>query len=377
MADDTEINPIESAGENLNITPEADVDAGNETLSSPEEMEGVESGIENEPSDAEVNDVAEKAIINIDQDVDETLNGPGINDHLRKLIGDPSYSMVGEDELRNIVNIEENIKGEEGAAKAYIRKTAGLDAEEGEFNHDSETEKGSDIQEDTIEEYTENEEEAGEDIVDGDWEFIGENTEEAEEVIEDVGEDSEMVQGEVVEEIMEDVGEEVLQSEEIVDGEWEFLDEDISPETEEFLIDNGLEDIAQGLSPEELEKFEEIKQLIADNFRQLSVSQNLNALGVTSILAGVEDESRVKEVIKVLLRVGVRMGTRIIAFVADEIVKSADKDDKGTKFLFGSIRDGVKGIESMSDTLITGKDKPERTTKAISDLLRGKAKRDK
>ena len=355
MADDIEINPTESVGENLDITPE--IDASNEMLDSPEEVGGVES----DPTDTEVLEIANEREDQIDREVDLALNDPNEpgNSYLLKLTENPTEA--GENEFIEIERINDKIREAGDEARKDINEIV------------------SDLENPSVEENGNNEETIEEDggIVDGDWEFIDENTEEAEEVIEDVGEDSEMVQGEVVEEIIEDVGEEVLQSEEIVDGEWEFLDEDISPETEEFLIDNGLEDIAQGLSPEELEKFEEIKQLIADNFRQLSVSQNLNALGVTSILAGTEDESRVKEAIKVLLRVGVRMGTRIIAFIADEIVKSADKDDKGTKFLFGSIRDGVKGIESMSDTLITGKDKPERTTKAISDLLRGKAKRDK
>lgn len=357
MADDVEINPAESVEENLE-TPEIDTD--NEVLDSPEEIENDFEG--GGPSDAEVSDVAEKTITNVEQDTDETLNGPGINDHLRDLMGDPSYSMVGEDKLRNIVNIEEDIKEEEKAAKAYIRKTARLDAEEGEFNHDSETEKGSDIQEDVIEDYTE--EGLDKEIVDGDWE-----------VIEDVGEDSEVVQGEVVEEIMEDVGEEILQSEEIVDGDWEFLDEDISPETEEFLIDNGLEDIAEDLSPEELEEVEKVKQFIADSFKQTGLGQNLKALGIDNVLSGGEKEDNLRETFKVLLRIGVRMGTRTMSFIADEIVKSADKDDKEIKLIFGSIRDSLRGIESMSDTLITGENKPERATKAVSDILRGKHKK--
>ena len=153
------------------------------------------------------------------------------------------------------------------------------------------------------------------------------------------------------------------------------LDEDISPETEEFLIDNGLEDIAQGLSPEELENLKRLNNLLRTTLDSY-VGQNLATLGLVNVLAGNgEKENILKEALKVLLRMAVRMGTRTVAFIADEIVKSADKDDKATKFIFGSIRDGAKGIEGASDTLITGKEKPERATKAVSDLLRGKNRR--
>ena len=327
MADDTEINPAESVEENLE-TPE--IDADNEVLDSPEEIENDFEG--GGPSDAEVSDVAEKTITNVEQDTDETLNGPGINDHLRDLMGDPSYSTVGEGELKNIVGIEEDIIREEKAAKDYIRKIAGLKNLE---NDEGVVEAG---QENVTPEKT--------------------------------------VESEVVEDTGGNMEEEVPQSDEVIDGEWRFLDEDIPPETKEFLESNGLEDISRDLSPEELEKFEEIKQLIADNFRQLSVSQNLAALGVNNILSsGEKEDSNLKEAIKVLLRIAVRTGTRTIAFIADEIVKSADKEDKATKFLFGSIRDSARGIESMSDTLITGENKPERATKAVSDILRGKHKK--
>ena len=239
MADDTEINPAESVEENLE-TPE--IDADNEVLDSPEEIENDFEG--GGPSDAEVSDVAEKTITNVEQDTDETLNGPGINDHLRDLMGDPSYSTVGEGELKNIVGIEEDIIREEKAAKDYIRKIAGLKNLE---NDEGVVEAG---QENVTPEKT--------------------------------------VESEVVEDTGGNMEEEVPQSDEVIDGEWRFLDEDIPPETKEFLESNGLEDISRDLSPEELEKFEEIKQLIADNFRQLSVSQNLAALGVNNILTSGE-----------------------------------------------------------------------------------------
>ena len=57
------------------------------------------------------------------------------------------------------------------------------------------------------------------------------------------------------------------------------------------------------------------------------------------------------------------------AFIADEIVKSTDKDDKTTKFIFGSIRDAAKGVESAADTLITGEERTERLTKTIRNRL--------
>ena len=49
----------------------------------------------------------------VNEIVDLVLNGPGINDLLRKLVRDPSSSdMVGEDELRRIVEIEKEITEE-------------------------------------------------------------------------------------------------------------------------------------------------------------------------------------------------------------------------------------------------------------------------
>ena len=338
MADDIEINPAESVGENLDTTPE--IDASNEMLDSPEGVGGVES----DPTDTEVLEIANEREDQIDREVDLALNDPNEpgNSYLLKLTED--YTEAGESEFIEIERINDEIRKAGDEAREDINETV------------------SELENPSIEEDGNNEEiiEEDGDIVEGEWEPIDENEEEI-----------------VQEEIIENTGEEGLDNEnEIVDGEWEFLDEDISPETEEFLIDNGLEDIAQGLSPEELEKFEEIKQLIADNFRQLSVGQNLATLGLVNVLAGNgEKENILKEALKVLLRMAVRMGTRTVAFIADEIVKSADKDDKATKFIFGSIRDGAKGIEGASDTLITGKEKPERATKAVSDILRGKHKK--
>jgi hypothetical protein len=101
MEDNLEINPIESAGE------------GNETQDSPEKIEGVESGVEIGPTTNEVMKIVEEREKRVNEIVDLVLNGPGINDLLRKLVRDPSSSdMVGEDELRRIVEIEKEITEE-------------------------------------------------------------------------------------------------------------------------------------------------------------------------------------------------------------------------------------------------------------------------
>jgi hypothetical protein len=65
----------------------------------------------------------------------------------------------------------------------------------------------------------------------------------------------------------------------------------------------------------------------------------------------------------------VRLGTRIVSLIADEMVKSADKDDKTTKFIFGAIRDTAKGFESMADATITGEEHSKRLTITVRNFI--------
>lgn len=164
-------------------------------------------------------------------------------------------------------------------------------------------------------------------------------------------------------------------SEDVIDGEWILIDEGLDPETEDYLRENGAEDLTGQLTPEELRLYESFRQLILDRFPPVGSVSSVGTLN--SMLDSLPDEegSKLKQVIKILLRTAVRAETRTVAFIADEIVKSADKDDKTTKFIFGSIRDAAKGAESMADTAITGKEKAERLTKTTRDFIFGKKKR--
>lgn len=164
-------------------------------------------------------------------------------------------------------------------------------------------------------------------------------------------------------------------NEETVDGEWILIDEGLEPETEEYLRENGEEDLIGQLTPEELRLYESFRQLILDRFPPVGSMSSVGTLNNMIDSKPEEEEAKLKQIIKILLRTAVRVGTRTVAFIADELVKSADKDDKTTKFIFGSIRDAAKGAESMADTAITGKDRSERLTKTTRDLLFGKKKR--
>ena len=184
MADDIEINPAESVGENLDTTPE--IDASNEMLDSPEGVGGVES----DPTDTEVLEIANEREDQIDREVDLALNDPNEpgNSYLLKLTED--YTEAGESEFIEIERINDEIRKAGDEAREDINETV------------------SELENPSIEEDGNNEEiiEEDGDIVEGEWEPIDENEEEI-----------------VQEEIIENTGEEGLDNEnEIVDGEWEF-----------------------------------------------------------------------------------------------------------------------------------------------------------
>lgn len=162
--------------------------------------------------------------------------------------------------------------------------------------------------------------------------------------------------------------EELTQVEEGADKEEKWFNEEIDPETEEFLVNNGEEQLTGELSPEELRIYEELKQMILDRFPAVGTTSSLGTLNTMLEELPQEERDRGKEAIKIMLRIAIRL-PRIVSFVADEIVKSADKDDKTTRFIFGSIRDATKSMEEMADTAITGDEHPERLTKTMRDFL--------
>lgn len=277
------------------------------------------------------------------------------NKHLRDQMKQPEAldaekSPEGKKALTKITEIDEKIREELENLKEFFEQINGNKKPEGTSNQSS------------------TQPEMSQDTVNPESEAIeGERVDEINESSEESGNEPD--------EQEETSSETTDTSEDVIDGEWILIDEGLDPETEDYLRENGAEDLTGQLTPEELRLYESFRQLILDRFPPVGSVSSVGTLN--SMLDSLPDEegSKLKQVIKILLRTAVRAGTRTVAFIADEIVKSADKDDKTTKFIFGSIRDAAKGAESMADIAITGKEKAERLTKTTRDFIFGKKKR--
>lgn len=277
------------------------------------------------------------------------------NKHLRDQMKQPEAldaekSPEGKKALTKITEIDEKIREELENLKEFFEQINGNKKPEGTSNQSS------------------TQPEMSQDTVNPESEAIeGERVDEINESSEESGNEPD--------EQEETSSETTDTSEDVIDGEWILIDEGLDPETEDYLRENGAEDLTGQLTPEELRLYESFRQLILDRFPPVGSVSSVGTLN--SMLDSLPDEegSKLKQVIKILLRTAVRAETRTVAFIADEIVKSADKDDKTTKFIFGSIRDAAKGAESMADTAITGKEKAERLTKTTRDFIFGKKKR--
>lgn len=276
------------------------------------------------------------------------------NKHLRDQMKQPEAldaekSPEGKKALTKITEIDEKIREELENLKEFFEQINGNKKPEGTSNQSS------------------TQPEMSQDTVNPESEAIeGERVDEINESSEESGNEPD--------EQEETSSETTDTSEDVIDGEWILIDEGLDPETEDYLRENGAEDLTGQLTPEELRLYESFRQLILDRFPPVGSVSSVGTLN--SMLDSLPDEegSKLKQVIKIFLRIAAR-APRVIGFVADQMVKSADKEDKTTKFIFGSIRDAAKGFESMADTAITGENKPERLTKATRDFFFGKSKK--
>lgn len=328
MSDIPEIPSIETGSEipttDIPEVSEGDLNLSEETGVESEDTEPTPENEEISEEDQELTELGEKRNEDINEEIEDTLNNPQneVNSHLIAQLREPEAldSEVGKEKLLEIDNINEKIKNLGNKAIKDINEISGLNPGKQE----------SDINSDVTSEDNQNNESVTEN---------NENPENKEETKE------------------------------------KWIDEELDPETEEFLRDRGEEDLTGKLTPEELRLYENFKQLIVDRFPPVGSMSSMGTLNRMLDSLPDEEDSKLKQVIKILLRTAVRLGTRVVAFVADEMVKSADKDDKTTKFIFGAIRDAAKGAESMADTAITGENKPERLTKTTRDFIFGKKKR--
>lgn len=321
MSDIPEIPTIETDSEipTTDVPEVANIPEVNEEGLNPSEETDVESEDTTETEktpeelheETELEEFVEKRNKDINEEIEDTLNNPQneVNSYLIEQLEEPEAkdTEVGKEQLLTIDKINQQIKEEGDRAKEDITQISGLDSE---------------------------------------------NSNKEENLVKGV-----------------DKPAETLPSEEVIEEEWGWFDEEIDPEIEDFLKSIGEEEQTGRLSPEELRVFEDLRQSILDRFPVVGSTSSFGTLNSMLDAMPNEEENATKETIKILLRLAVRLGTRIVALIADEIVKSADKDDSTTRFIFGAVRESAKGIESAADTFITGKDRADRLTKDIRNRL--------
>lgn len=295
------------------------------------------------PTNEDVAKISENLKNNATKEVEDEINNLNIpsNEHLRNQMGEAEAPAAEETSAGNkaLVAITEANEGMEQALRDFIDSVNQITGEKKPDNANTNNPRSPRIQNPELDINS-----PKDPVIEAEWL-------------------NEMPEGN------ENESEEAQINEEIIEGEWILIDEGLDPETEEFLRENGEEELTGELNPEELRLYESFRQLILDRFPAVgSVSSAGTLNNMLDSLPNNEGDT-LKQVIKILLRTAVRLETRIVAFVADEIAKSADSDDQTTKFIFNAIRDAAKGMESAADTAITGKDKPERLTKAIRNFI--------
>lgn len=177
-------------------------------------------------------------------------------------------------------------------------------------------------------------------------EDAGNDTEEEGSTLEDIDDSVEMDQTEQLNEFVEKISD-------LLDLQKELLQTTI-----DGIEKTWQQEIMKGITSEQLEEFMKGIGQNLDKQPFMNFLNSLNAMLSQFEKMGNEQKDRTKEIMKLMLIVAVKISAKLVATAARNIAKSADKDDKVTQVIFGSIADItdkgagiVAGRESLGENI--------------------------
>ncbi len=145
---------------------------------------------------------------------------------------------------------------------------------------------------------------------------------------------------------------------EIIFHEGEWLKDDIDSETKEWLAGSGHENISEGFSSEEQNTADEFTNELFVEAKEKSSSQQPSDMDPYEALKAVEKSEDDSETMKLLLRVAIKIGTKVAIIIARNIAK--DKDTPAElRVALGIFADVAEVGGKFTDKLISGNTKPD------------------